>query len=200
MRTILVWLERALFTLGAALAVWCTIVLVRAEYVRRIPVPAPSAHLPGDAGDGGTSPRVPAKLPSGSWIARLEAPTADLVATVLEGSDDGTLARAAGHIEDTAFPGQQGNIGIAGHRDTIFRPVRKLSVGDPIVLTTADNVYRYRVARTMIVGPNDVWVLDPGDHPTLTLVTCYPFEFFGHAPKRFIVSADLVGGERRAAS
>ena len=117
--------------------------------------------------------------------------------TVLEGTDDGTLARGAGHIEDTPFPGEPGNIGIAGHRDTIFRPVRNLNIGDPLVLTTADQVYRYRITKTSIVNPEDVYVLDPADHPTMTLVTCYPFEFVGHAPRRFIVHADLVGREPR---
>lgn len=199
----LVWLERALMLAGAALAVWCAVVLLQVEYTRRMPIPVPSAgtsHLPGDPGDSGKrseTPSVIATLPRGTWIARLEAPTAGLVSTVLEGSDDGTLARAAGHIEETAFPGQRGNIGIAGHRDTIFRRVRNLHVGDPLVITTSDHVFRYRIAKTSIVDPSDVWVLDPTGHPTLTLVTCYPFDFFGHAPKRFIVSADLIGAETR---
>src|SRR4029077_9473761 len=130
----------------------------------------------------------------GAWVARLEAPSVQLAATVLEGSDDSTLAHAAGHIEDTAFPGDLGNIGIAGHRDTIFRPVRKLRIGDPLVLTTAARVFRYRISKTAIVNPEDVYVLDPTDHPTMTLVTCYPFEFIGHAPNLSIVSVDW-GGE-----
>jgi sortase A len=97
-----------------------------------------------------------------------------LSATVLEGTDDATLRRGAGHIEETPFPGEPGNIGIAGHRDTIFRSVRNLRAGDPLVLTTADRVYQYRITKTRIVNPDDVYVLDPTDHPTLTLVTCYP--------------------------
>ena len=120
-----------------------------------------------------------------------------LSATVLEGSDDGTLARAAGHIEDTAFPGQPGNIGIAGHRDTIFRPLRRLRPGDPLTLSTADRVFRYRVSGTQIVDPQDVYVLDPTDRPVVTLVTCYPFDFVGHAPRRFIVRAELVSESAR---
>ena len=90
----------------------------------------------GDAGAGSSRPsagigsgddrRSPAPGSSGSWVARLDAPSVQLSATVLEGSDDATLARGAGHIEDTAFPGQPGNIGIAGHRDTTFRAVRNL--------------------------------------------------------------------------
>jgi sortase A len=83
-------------------------------------------------------------------------------------------------------------MGIAGHRDTVFRPLRRVSVGDPMVLTTSDRVYRYRISKTLIVQPEDVYVLDPTPQPTLTLITCYPFGFVGHAPQRFIVQAELV--------
>src|SRR5262249_19044404 len=110
----------------------------------------------------------------------------------LEGSDDGTLRRGAGHIEDTPFPGEAGNIGIAGHRDTIFRQLKRAKPGDALELTTADRIYQYRVTKTLIVNPDDVYVLDRTDRPTLTLVTCYPFEYIGHAPRRFIVQAELI--------
>ena len=141
--------------------------------------------------------RGPAPKP-GTWLGRLEAPTVQMTTTVLEGSDDGTLSRGAGHIEDTPFPGQPGNIGIAGHRDTVFRPLRAIHVGDPMDLTTGDRVYHYRVKKTTIVDPDDVYVLDPTSEPTVTLVTCYPFDFIGHAPRRFIVQAELVAQEARA--
>jgi sortase A len=135
----------------------------------------------------------------GTPLARLEAPSLGLSATVLEGSDDRTLNRAAGHIEDTPLPGERGNVGIAGHRDTIFRPLRNARVGTTLDLVTADRVLRYRVSGTRIVKPEDVYVLKPTKKPTVTLVTCYPFEFIGHAPKRFIVQAELIGEERRTA-
>jgi sortase A len=88
-------------------------------------------------------------------------------------------------------------MGIAGHRDTTFRPVRNLKVGDPLIVTTADRVLEFQVASTMIVNPDDVYVLDPTDQPTLTLVTCYPFTFIGHAPQRFIVKAALTSERAR---
>jgi sortase A len=125
-------------------------------------------------------------------LGTLAAPALHLSAPVLEGSDDGTLSRGAGHIEDTPFPGEPGNIGIAGHRDTVFRPLKHAKVGDTLELATADRRYRYTITKTLIVGPDDVYVLDPTTSPTLTLVTCYPFEFIGHAPRRFIVQAELI--------
>ena len=67
-----------------------------------------------------------------------------------------------------------------------------LNAYNPLALTTANRTYRYRVSKTLIVGPDDVYVLDPTKDPTLTLVTCYPFDFIGHAPKRFIIQATLA--------
>ena len=199
------WLERALFVMGGVLALWCLFSVGRAYYYTWLPIPPQPSMisidrpqgLPGDPAAAPSPPPVPERR---AWLARLEAPSVDLSATVLEGSDDGTLARAAGHIEDTAFPGQPGNIGIAGHRDTIFRPLRRLRTGDPITLSTTDRVFHYRVPGTRIVDPQDVYVLNPTDRPAITLVTCYPFEFIGHAPRRFIVRADLVSENVRLVS
>ena len=194
------WLERALFVMGGVLALWCIFNVGRTFYYAQLPIPPQpiKAQLPGDS--AATPALPPAVHERRAWIARLDAPSVALSATVLEGSDDGTLARAAGHIEDTAFPGQPGNIGIAGHRDTIFRPLRRLRTGDPITLSTSDRVFHYRVSGTKIVDPQDVYVLNPTDRPAVTLVTCYPFEFIGHAPRRFIVRADLVSESARLVS
>ena len=204
LESLLKWTERTLLVAGVALGAWCAATLIEARFVQKMPVP-PVPHqyvqVPSDLpGDGGNAARPtgtsgsPAPAP-GTWLARLEMPTLQLEATVLEGSDDATLNRGAGHIEDTAFPDNTdatgGNIGIAGHRDTVFRPLRKVHTGDPLTLTTARGTYRYRVVTTTIVGPDDVYVLDPTSRPTVTLVTCYPFEFIGHAPRRFIVQAEL---------
>jgi sortase A len=202
--SLLRWLERGLLSVGIALAAWCAAVLVEARFHSQLPIAASTAPLkvtqtlvlPGDS--GGAAPR-PAPS-AGTLIGRLQAPSVKMSATVLEGTDDGTLSRGAGHIEDTPFPGEPGNIGIAGHRDTVFRPLRHIQVGDPLELTTSDRVYKYKISNTVIVGPDDVYVLDPTEKPTLTLVTCYPFEYVGHAPKRFIVQAQLVGDEARATS
>jgi len=199
---VLVWAERALIAVGAAFGLWCAVTIMEARYYSSLPVPSSPASagrmLPGEGPDTNTCTRQ-SSLARGTWVAKLEGPSVSLAATVLEGSDETTLNRAAGHIEDTALPGQRGNVAIAAHRDTIFRPVRNLHVGDPLVLTTANRVYRYRVTRLRVVDPDDVAVLDPADHSTLTLVTCYPFTFIGHAPKRFVVSADLVREEMRVA-
>jgi sortase A len=194
--TVLRRLERALLAVGLTLGAWCGAVLLEGQFVAKMPVPDPPSAGTATTISIGTIVTAPPVTPltprPGSWVARLDAPSVRLSATVLEGSDDGTLARGAGHIEDTPFPGQPGNIGIAGHRDTTFRAVRNLHVGDPLELTTSDRIYRYLITKAFIVEPEDVYVLDPGDRPMLTLVTCYPFTYIGHAPHRYILQAVLV--------
>ena len=190
---VLLWIERALLVVGIALGIWCAKIWVVERYTQSLPIPEQAVtvrSLPGEDGSVGTT-GTSGEPERGTIIGRLIAPDLGLSANVLQGSDDGTLAKGAGHIEDTAMPGENGNIGIAGHRDTIFRPLRRTKVGDEFDLKTSSTVYHYRVTRTLIVKPEDVYVLDPTARPTLTLVTCWPFEFIGHAPKRFIVQAEL---------
>jgi sortase A len=110
----------------------------------------------------------------------------------MEGTTTTTLRHAAGHIEGTALPGQPGNVGISGHRDTFFRPLRHIEPNDLITLTTLAGEFRYRVLSSQVVPPDDVAVLDPSPTEILTLVTCYPFYFVGPAPSRFIVRAARI--------
>jgi len=202
--TLLRGLERSLLTVGLALGVWCAAVLVEARFHNAVTIGGPLTvtqtvvpPLAGDARDATADPRSAPANAVGTLLGRLEAPSVRLSTNIFEGSDDGTLSRGAGHIENTPFPGQPGNIGIAGHRDTVFRPLRDVKVGDQLAVTTPERTYHYRISQTLIVGPDDVYVLDPTGRPTLTLVTCYPFNFVGHAPKRFIVRATLEGDDVR---
>jgi sortase A len=137
----------------------------------------------------------PATLPleTGDPIGLLEIPSAGISEIVAEGTDVLTLRRGVGHIVGTARPGEPGNVGLAGHRDTVFRGLRKLRRADRIVLVTAGGSFEYAVEALQTVGPERTDVLDAGSHPTLTLVTCYPFDFIGPAPLRFVVRAREVG-------
>jgi sortase A len=122
-------------------------------------------------------------------LATLRIRRLGLNVAVLSGTDEWTLNRAVGHIDGTPKPGDDGNVALAGHRDGFFRPLKDIAVDDVIEMWTGERVDRYRVTQTLIVAPSDVWVLDPTESPTLTLVTCYPFYYIGSAPKRFIVRA-----------
>jgi len=131
-----------------------------------------------------------------SWrllIGRIAIPRLGISAMIKEGIDDRTLGLAVGHIPATAMPGEPGNIALAAHRDNLFRNLKDVARDDEITLTTLDNTYTYRVVSFAVANPEDVSVLAPSSgENTLTLVTCYPFYFVGHAPKRFVVRARQV--------
>jgi sortase A len=134
--------------------------------------------------------RLNAAPKKGSVLGELEIPRLGIDAIVLEGDTSGILRRAAGHIPGTAFPDNfGGNVGVAAHRDTYFRPLRFIHAGDLIILKTPAGSYHYYVQSTHIVEPDDVAVLGNTKQSTLTLVTCYPFYFVGPAPHRFVVRA-----------
>lgn len=129
-------------------------------------------------------------------VGMIEIPAVGLATRVLEGSNARTLQLAVGHIPGTALPGPSGNVGLAGHRDTFFRPLRRIKLGDEIRFTTAAGAFKYRVISLRVVLPNAIEVLNATQLPTLTLVTCYPFDFVGTAPQRLIVHAEMVPDSR----
>ena len=127
-----------------------------------------------------------------STLGRLEIARIGIDTMILNGTDSRTLRVGLGLIPGTARPGEPGNVAIAGHRDTFFRPLRGIRKGDEIVLETSVRDYRYYVSSIEIVDPTDVKVLRSHQQNELTLVTCYPFSYIGRAPKRFIVHAVLA--------
>jgi sortase A len=130
-----------------------------------------------------------AKLSEGDLLGRLEIPRLRLSVMMMEGVADKTLRLGGGHIPGTAYPGAPGNSGFAAHRDTFFRKLRNVRKDDLIQFTTGSHTFSYRVASTTVVNPSDIEVLRPTSSETITLVTCFPFYYFGPAPKRFVVHA-----------
>lgn len=190
-RRILKWVERALWATGiVALSVWLSVkadaMLFQWRQERLLEQILAQQHVHA----GSVRP--------GELLGRLEIPSVGVSSVVLEGDDEKTLRRAVGHISDTAFPGDPGNIALAGHRDSFFRGLRRIHVGDEIRLTTLNGVFVYRVLSTAIVEPSQVGVLEASTKPVLTLVTCYPFSYIGAAPKRFIVRAIETESHPRA--
>ncbi len=200
LRQFLKWTQRLLFA-GAALALgYCAFVLIDAwifQRGERLRLERMLQEQQAAIGGGGiaAAPIATKKLPplvAGDLIGNIEIPRLGLSAIIVEGIDRTTLRRAVGHIPGTPQPGQLGNVGVAGHRDSFFRPLKDISQNDVINLTTLHGKYRYRVVSTRIVDPAQVSVLDPTANETLTLVTCHPFYFVGSAPNRFIVRAERV--------
>lgn len=124
-------------------------------------------------------------------VGRVEIPRLGLTAIVREGVDGSVLQNAVGHLPSTALPGDPGNVAIAAHRDTLFRKLRGVRKNDRITMETPDgSTYDYVVESMKIVDPADVSVLQPvKDEQSLTLITCYPFNYIGSAPNRFVVRA-----------
>ncbi len=130
-----------------------------------------------------------APLRRGDPLSELDVPRLRLSVMVLEGDDERTLRSGAGHIPGTALVPGQGNIGIAGHRDTFFRSLRFIQPNDRITLRMPAGSTQYTVSDVEIVPPTEVQTLSPAPGRDLTLVTCYPFHYPGPAPKRFVVRA-----------
>lgn len=155
----------------------------------RSPEESPVASLtrPTDSGSS-----ISPKKQDRSLVGRIEIPRVRVSAVVREGVDDRTLRHAVGHVPGTALPGKPGNIALAGHRDTFFTGLRNIRKSDRIQVRTLDGEFEYEVDAIRIVTPKDVEVLAPTKEPALTLVTCYPFNYVGSAPKRYIVRAKQV--------
>jgi len=126
---------------------------------------------------------------TGDVLGRIDIPRIGLSVAIIQGANSRVLRLGVGHIEGTPFPGEGGNSGIAGHRDTFFRGLKDVHPNDDIQLLTMSGVAHYQVEWVKVVAPDDISVLAPSVDSTLTLVTCYPFYLVGSAPKRFVVHA-----------
>jgi len=144
----------------------------------------------------GTAVPALAGYPAGQPIARIKIPSTEMDWVVFGGTDEATLEKGPGHVPGTAMPGQIGppeNCVITAHRDSHFHRLGWLRKGHRIELETADGTTEYRVVSREIVTPKAVRVLAPTAKPRLTLITCYPFNYIGSAPKRLIVVAEPIG-------
>lgn len=191
-------LERVLFALAALLLGWYVIQQATTAYQQTAmnrELESMRMRPPTNTDEPGSAASPVAELATGTLVGRVQIPRLGVSAMVREGDDVSTLREAVGHIPFTALPGEAGNSGLAGHRDTFFRGLRNVRAGDRITVTTPRDVLQYVVRQTRVVEPDDVGVLNPTPAQTLTLVTCYPFNYIGSAPQRFIVSATRVGGD-----
>ena len=194
------WGQRGFFACGVLLLGYCAFVLVDAwvfqwresrnldRLLRAHRAASGGARQPSSS----PAPQAAPAIAEDGLIGRLEIPRLQLSAVVMEGVDRVTLRRAVGHIPGTALPGHPGNVGLAGHRDTFFRPLKDLKINDEVEFSTLAGNFKYEVESVRVVDPDNVGVLAPSGHNVLTLVTCYPFYYVGPAPKRWIVRARQV--------
>lgn len=186
-RKVLQWTQRVLFAAAILMLGYVGFVQVDTWIFERRETAALARFVPTERAV--SRPVLPITIGPDGLIGRMEVSRLDVSVVVVEGTSNKSLRRAVGHIAGTALPGQPGNVGIAGHRDTFFRPLRNIQRGDVITVATSNGEYRYQVVSTRVVSPDNVAVLDSDQNEVLTLVTCYPFYFVGPAPDRFIVRA-----------
>ena len=189
-RPALLWIERGLVVVGLALlGVW-----VKTWYESRAFQARESKRFEAELRDTSLvgPPAAPVLELEKGVLGRIEIPRLGISAMVAEGAGRGLLRRAVGHIPGSALPGHSGNVALAGHRDTFFHGLGEARVNDVVRFVTLQGSYEYRVEWGAVVAPGRVDVLGATARPSLTLVTCYPFEAIGPAPQRFVVRARLV--------
>jgi sortase A len=184
------WIARLLIAGGTGLLLWVAAQsILTASYRRQFEATLQNVRASAHAEPGRTAP---ATLLSGDPVGVLEIARIGLSGIVAEGDAAGVLAHAIGHLPDTPLPWQSGNSALAAHRDALFRPLKDVRSGDLLRLRTPYGDFDYRVRETLIVAPEDLWVLDPTAATMLTLISCYPFDYIGAAPERFIVRAERI--------
>ena len=134
----------------------------------------------------------------GDVIGKITIPALKTILPIIEGTGDGELKRGVGHFIGSVLPGENDNSVLAGHRDSVFSQLGKLTLGDLVVIRTKVGEFTYQVIKFRIVQADDRTVIVPTPTAILTLSTCYPFRFIGNAPKRFIVSAKLIATQLSA--
>ena len=211
-RQIVAWLERALLLVGIGCLGYYAYKTVEARkfqqeqssaFVRTaLPADSDGRVVPTSAADAATVGKpvagvapvaaVPHAPLAPGTLALLEIPRLKISSVVISGDSDAVLDVAVGHLSDTPAPWEPVNSVLAAHRDGLFRPLKNIRIGDEVRVRSAHGDFAYRVRETRIVNRDDLSVLNPTPKPTLTLITCYPFNYVGSAPRRFIVHADRV--------
>jgi sortase A len=136
-------------------------------------------------------PLYPIPPKKGEMIGNLIIPKLDVTLPIYHGTDEDELERGVGHFAGSVLPGEDDNSVLAGHRDTVFRRLGEVGVNDLLIVETSAGRFTYKVRKVRIVDQNDRTVIVPKPKATLTLSTCYPFEFVGSAPERYVLVADL---------
>lgn len=131
----------------------------------------------------------------GDIIGSLSIPVLEKKLPIIQGTGTDELKKGVGHFTQSVLPGEEDNCVLSGHRDTVFAELGELKIGDQLILQTSVGTFTYEVNGSRIVHEDDKTVIVPTDHAVLTMTTCYPFNYLGHAPDRYIVSADLVISE-----
>jgi sortase A len=128
----------------------------------------------------------------GEDIGSLSIPVLNQKMPIFQGTGETELKKGVGHFAQSVLPGEKDNCVFSGHRETVFRKLGNLKIGDQLIVQTSAGTFTYVVNGTRIVPADDKTVIVPTDHAVLTMTTCYPFDTPGYYPDRYVVTADLV--------
>jgi sortase A len=134
----------------------------------------------------------PVRPKAGENIGELIIPKLGASLPIFHGTDEEELEKGVGHYSKSVLPGENDNSVLSGHRDTVFRKLGEVGKGDLLVVETEAGTFTYKVKNVRIVDKNDRTVIVPKPRATLTVSTCYPFDFIGSSPERYILVANLV--------
>ncbi|ANU24796.1 class D sortase [Planococcus donghaensis] len=137
----------------------------------------------------------PQKPEVGDLMGELFIPKLEASLPIIHGTDEDELEKGVGHFAQSVLPGEDDNSVLSGHRDTVFRELGKVGKGDLLTVTTYSGTFTYKVRQVRIVDQDDRTVIVPKPKATLTVSTCYPFDYIGYAPERYILVADLVSSK-----
>lgn len=130
-------------------------------------------------------------------IGTIEIPSINIEYPIIHGLDDEALSQGVEHDSRTPMPGQNNNPVLAGHRDTVFTKLGDVKIGDTVTLKLYYGTFNYKVSKIRIVNADDTTVIVSSDKEMLTIYTCYPFNYIGHAPQRYVVTCDFVSSDMK---
>jgi sortase A len=140
-------------------------------------------------------PLYSARPEKGENIGELIIPKLDARLPIYHGTDEDELEKGVGHFAGSVLPGEKDNSVLSGHRDTVFRKLGEVGKGDLLIVNTSAGEFTYKVKKVRIVDKDDRTVIVPKPRATLTVSTCYPFDFIGASPERYILVADLISSK-----
>ena len=132
----------------------------------------------------------------GENIGNLTIPAINQVIPIFHGTHEDELKKGIGHFAGSVLPGENDNSVLSGHRDTVFRELGQLEIKDHLIVNTSAGTFTYEIMDIKIVASDDKSIITPTNNSVLTVTTCYPFEFIGNAPDRYILIADLIASEQ----
>lgn len=137
----------------------------------------------------------PVRPTEGENIGDLSIPRLNQIIPIFHGTNEDELKKGIGHFAGSVLPGEKDNTVLSGHRDTVFKKLGQLEIEDKLIVQTSAGKFTYEITKIQIVDKDDKTIISPTDHAVLTVTTCYPFEYIGSAPDRYILIADLISSD-----